>query len=191
VISLKNFTIQETRRHFSMAELMDPVVQEAAALIRQIYGIVDRLETLFPGRRFTPDGHMVGSIGEVLAAARYGLDLLPASSPLHDGLAVDGKLVQIKATQSNRVAFRGTESPAHLLVLSLNRDGTVTEEYNGPGLEPWASAGALQQNGQRSLPLAKLRNLMANIDPTQRIAESRLSEAVSSTNIGGQVRLRE
>ncbi len=115
---------------------MDPAIQEAAVLIRQIYRIVDRLEALFPGRHFTPDGHMVGSIGEVLAAARYGLELLPASVPIHDAHTAGGKLVQVKATQSDRIAFRGAEAPEHLVVLSLNRDGTATEEYNGPGQAP-------------------------------------------------------
>ena len=159
---------------------MDPAVQEATMLIRQIYGIVDRLEGLFPGRHFTPDGHMVGSIGEVLAAARYGLELLPASAPLHDGRTADGKLVQVKATQSNRIAFRGAESPEHLIVLSLNSDGTATEEYNGPGHSPWGLAGAVQSNGQRPLGLARLRSLMANIDPNQRIEEVSPNEPVIS-----------
>jgi hypothetical protein len=148
---------------------MDPAVREATTLIRQIYVIVDRLEGLFPGRHFTPDGHMVGSIGEVLAAARYGLELLPASTPLHDARTADGKLVQVKATQSNRIAFRGGESPEHLIVLSLNSDGTATEEYNGPGDSPWELAGDVQGNGQRPLGLARLRTLMANIDLTRRI----------------------
>ncbi|MBW8042608.1 MAG: hypothetical protein FVQ85_21795 [Planctomycetes bacterium] len=39
------------------------------SIVQELYSIVDRLEELFPGRRFTPDGHLVGSIGEVLAAA--------------------------------------------------------------------------------------------------------------------------
>ena len=44
-------------------------VLEIPSLVQDLYSIVDRLEELFPGRRFTPDGHLVGSIGEVLAAA--------------------------------------------------------------------------------------------------------------------------
>ncbi|MGQ0721719.1 MAG: DUF6998 domain-containing protein, partial [Candidatus Eiseniibacteriota bacterium] len=45
-------------------------------LVRRLYGIVRDLEAAFPGRKFTLDGHLVGSIGEVLAAHRYGLELL-------------------------------------------------------------------------------------------------------------------
>ena len=154
-----------------MRMIMDPSIQEAAILVRQIYRIVDRLEAIFPGRHFTPDGHMVGSIGEVVAAARYGLELLPPSAPLHDARTRDGRLVQVKATQSNRIAFRGEQGPEHLIVLSLNRDGTATEQYNGQGDEPWNAAGKPQNNGQRPLSLTRLRSLMANMDPTSRIEE--------------------
>ncbi len=49
---------------------------EVGDLLGTLYRIVDRLEALFPGRKFTPDGHLVGSIGEALAAHMFGLDLL-------------------------------------------------------------------------------------------------------------------
>jgi hypothetical protein len=45
------------------------------ALVPQIYGLVARLEAAAPGRSFAPDGHLLGSIGEVLAAAEYGPEL--------------------------------------------------------------------------------------------------------------------
>jgi hypothetical protein len=38
------------------------------ALVSRLYEIVDELEEIFPGRHFTPDGHLVGSLGESLAA---------------------------------------------------------------------------------------------------------------------------
>lgn len=41
--------------------------------IRKIYAVVAELSALFPGRRFTPDGHMVGSLGEAIAAIDYGV----------------------------------------------------------------------------------------------------------------------
>ncbi|MCY4128253.1 MAG: hypothetical protein OXG15_03295 [Gammaproteobacteria bacterium] len=54
---------------------------EVGTLLGDLYRIVNRLEELFPGRKFTPDGHLVGSIGEALAAYMFGLELLPASAP--------------------------------------------------------------------------------------------------------------
>lgn len=40
-------------------------------LIPQLFAITRQLEASAPGRHFTPDGHLIGSIGEVLAAAYY------------------------------------------------------------------------------------------------------------------------
>ena len=73
-------------------------------LLRSIYDAVDALEAMFPGRHFTPDGHMVGSLGEALAAHHYGIQLSHASSQCHDGVC-ESRQVQVKATQGNRVAI--------------------------------------------------------------------------------------
>ena len=45
------------------------------APVTDIYRAVANLEQLYPGRKFTPDGHLVGSIGEVIAAEYFGLPL--------------------------------------------------------------------------------------------------------------------
>lgn len=55
-------------------------IEQVPSKIKEIYKIVEELESLFSGRHFTPDGHMVGSIGEVLAAHHYSLELYPASA---------------------------------------------------------------------------------------------------------------
>jgi hypothetical protein len=143
-------------------------VTQVPALVAELYAIVDRLETLFPGRSFTPDGHLVGSIGEVLAAHRYGLALLPASSQGHDAISPAGQLVEIKATQGNCVALR--EEPRHLIVLYLPRGREPEEVYNGPGSHVWAASGAMQaRNGQRRISLSKLRALMRSVPSSERV----------------------
>ena len=50
------------------------------SLVKQLYATVNELEQMFPGRHFTPDGHMVGSIGETLVADAYNLELMTASN---------------------------------------------------------------------------------------------------------------
>jgi hypothetical protein len=136
-------------------------------LIRQLYTVVSELERLFPGRKFTPDGHLVGSIGEVFAAHYYGLELLPASAPTHDATSSDGILVQIKATQGKTVGLRA--EPDHLLVLGLFRDGSFEEIYNGPGDLVWEAAGKLQKNGQRPIGVSKLRGLMDSVASSSQV----------------------
>jgi len=65
-----------------------------SGLVRDLYRIVDQLEHLFPGRHFTPDGHLVGSLGEVLACERYGLEILEASGVVRrDDRASEFRLV--------------------------------------------------------------------------------------------------
>lgn len=141
------------------------------SLIRRLYVIVDELQTQFPGRPFTPDGHLVGSIGEVLAAHRYELELLPCSTAAHDARTRTGRLVQIKATQRASVALRAC--CRHLIVLHLDRAGTTTEVFNGPGKLAWDAAGPRRSNGQRSIRLSTLQRLMTAIPQAKRLPSER------------------
>lgn len=138
-----------------------------AAKIRFLYQTARELEQLFPGRHYTPDGHMIGSIGEALAASCYGLELFPASEKTHDAKASDGRLVQIKATQINRVAI--SSEPEWLLVLKIHEDGTFSEKYNGPGKPVWENCGKMQKNGQRTISLSKLKMLQKEVPEDKRI----------------------
>ena len=141
--------------------------EQAAEKIKELYEISAELERLFPGRHYTPDGHMIGSIGEALAASYYGLELFPASEETHDAKAPDGRLVQIKATQINRISL--SSEPRWLLVLRIHRDGAFSEEYNGPGKLAWEHCGKMQKNGQRPISLAKLRKLQAEVPDSVRL----------------------
>ena len=140
-------------------------------LVKSLYGIVSELEEMF-GRPFTPDGHMVGSIGEALAAHHYGLTLTPPSTQGCDATTADGKRVEIKATQGTKVAFRC--KPDHLIVLKLNMDGTFEEIYNGLGDRVWAlvSHKDMPSNGQLQISLHALRKLNALVPDPERISRA-------------------
>ena len=146
----------------------DPI-EQVPELVRKLYALVKEFEALYPGRKFTPDGHLVGSIGEVVAAHRYRLSLHRTSQETHDAIAQDGRHVQIKATQAKAVALRA--EPEHLIVLHLGRDGKAAEVFNGPGAIVWSSCGPMQKNGQRSISLSSLRKLMLQVPVSQRISE--------------------
>lgn len=139
--------------------------------IKEIYKIVGNLEKQFPGRPFTPDGHLVGSIGEVLASYYYELDLLPPSYKTHDAKDSDGRMIQIKATQGDSVGLRS--QPEHLLVIKILKDGSIDEIYNGPGSGAWNACGTMQSNGQRSISLNKLRKLMESVGCDNRIIKAK------------------
>ncbi len=135
--------------------------------IKELYKITNELENSYPGRKFTIDGHLVGSIGEVIVAEHYGLDLLPNSTKTHDARTKDGKMVQIKATQVKGIAI--SSEPDYLIVIRLLSDGSWEEIYNGPGKAAWDNAGKMQKNGQRPISLSKLRNLMGSVDINDKI----------------------
>lgn len=143
-------------------------VSHIPILVGRLYEIVSELEARFPGRKFTPDGHLVGSLGEVLAASRYGLELLPNSTQRHDATDSAGRLIQIKATQGKSVAMRS--EPDFLIVLALRPDGSFDEIYNGPGSAPWENRGKTGSNGQASIGVSRLRTLNAAVPDSDRIA---------------------
>ena len=135
--------------------------------IKELYRITNELESEYPGRKFTIDGHLVGSIGEVIVAENYGLELFPNSTETHDAKTKDGKLVQIKATQINRIAI--SSEPDFLIVIQLQSDGSWFEIYNGPGKDVWDNAGKMQKNGQRPISIHRLKCLMENVKDCDKI----------------------
>ncbi len=127
------------------------------APVARIYQAVAELEALYPGRRFTPDGHMVGSIGEVVAAEALGLTLYPASYPGHDARDADGRDVQIKLTAGKSVAMYATSD--RLIVLRIVSPTEAEVVYDGPGQPAWEQAGAMAKNSQRVISLYRLRKI--------------------------------
>lgn len=146
---------------------MHGAIEQVPSLIRKLYSIVNELESLFTYRKFTLDGHLVGSIGEVMAKSMYDIELLPASTPAHDAVSSDCRNIQIKMTQGKSIGLR--EQPDYLIVLRLDRQGDVTEIYNGSGKQPWEAAGTKQSNGQKNISLARLKRLMESADILERI----------------------
>lgn len=130
------------------------------ALIGRLYAVVAEMEELFPGRPFTPDGHLVGSIGEALAAYLFDLTLAPPSTGGFDARTLDGRTVEIKATQGASVSLRGRIATADLLVvLRLNKDGSAEVAYAGAAAAVWEAAGPVGTNGQRRVALTTLRRM--------------------------------
>jgi hypothetical protein len=151
-------------------------IEEVPALVARLYEIVDELQSIFPGRYFTPDGHLVGSLGESLAAYMFGLTLTTASTTAHDAVTKDGVRVEIKATQGKRVALSASASPSpqeRLIALYLDRHGPPRVVYNGPADRVWRAAGGAQKNGQRAISLMRLRQLNAEVDDNDRLVEVR------------------
>jgi hypothetical protein len=124
--------------------------------VADIYRAVAELERLYPGRKFTLDGHLVGSIGEVIAAEHFGLTLYGMSKTGHDAFDANGD-IQIKLTAGKAISMYS--DCVRLIVLRIVSPENVEAEivYDGPGAPAWAAAGPKQKNGQRTIGLTKLQ----------------------------------
>jgi hypothetical protein len=123
--------------------------------VARIYKAVEELEALYPSRKFTLDGHLVGSVGEVIAAETLGLTLYPSmSQPGHDAHDANGD-VQIKMTAGTKVAMY--ETCERLVVLRVLSPEKAEIVYDGPGEPAWEKAGKKAKNGQRVISLSRLR----------------------------------
>ena len=154
--------MKDTERIIYTPEKMDGIRNK----VQQLIEIVKELEKDFPGRHFTLDGHLVGSIGEVMASYYYGIELYKASAVAHDG-EIDGKKVQIKITQQEDIVIN--HEPEYLIALYLNKDGSVYEIYNGPGKAPRDSSSKRDSHNNRHMRVNKLMDLDQQVSPNMRI----------------------
>ena len=136
--------------------------EEVPALIGDLLKTTQRLNTLFEGRPFAPDGHLVGSIGEVVAEYIYDLKLQPTGTPQLDAHTHDGRSVQIKLTgekgRSFGLRWSSQLKVAHadlLIGLKLSESG-FAEIYNGPFPKDLLEGRRDRSNGQVSVPTSKL-----------------------------------
>ena len=136
------------------------------APVRKIYEAVAELEKLYRQRKFTPDGHLVGSIGEVIAAEAFNLELLPMSARVHDARDKQNRMVQIKLTAGSRISMY--DCCERLIVLRLVSHDKAKAEvvYDGPGQPVWKAAGREQKNGQKSVSISAIKRIAKTIVPS-------------------------
>jgi hypothetical protein len=130
--------------------------------VARIYQATAALETLYPTRKFTPDDHLIGSIGEVIAAEALGLTLYAMSRPGHDAYDANGD-VQIKMTAGTSVATYATCD--RLVVPRVVSPEEAEIVYDGPGQPVREKAGKMGKNGQRVVSLSRLRAIAATAHP--------------------------
>jgi hypothetical protein len=103
--------------------------------IKSLLNIVSQLQKIYPQKRFTLDGRLVGDLGEVLAEENYLIKLNNGLTKHHDAMCMDGTMrkVQIKSTMKDSLTFPSDHVPNFYLGIKINKDGTIEEIFNGPG----------------------------------------------------------
>jgi hypothetical protein len=157
--------------------------------VKQMLKIVEHLCAAYPKKRFTLDGRLVGDIGEVLVEDAYDLTLFGDVKKHHDGVSVDGRLVQIKATMKDSLTFPGDHVPDYYIGVKIGSDGTFVEVFNGPG-EVAGSAiktRAKTKTNLHSIPISTLTKLQLLVDPNKRIPLRLNRDTTPSTQPQGKV----
>lgn len=121
--------------------------------MRRFTAQLQRLEAAYPLRKFTPEGRLVGSIGEVIAAEALSLRLHPASYPSHDAFDDNGN-VQITMTGGKSISIYSTCD--RLVVLRVVSPEEAEIVYDGVGEVAWEQASAVGKNGQRGISIKRL-----------------------------------
>ena len=108
-----------------------------------MYVAVNELRAAFPGRRFTPDGKMVGDIGEAIGKILYDLELYERSKKDWDGWWFDSegnrREVQVRATQCETTYIKKPPGRGTLLIFKIDStaDGAYRVVYNGDAESAW------------------------------------------------------
>ena len=133
--------------------------EDVRTAIKKIFRSCQRLTELTK-RPFSPDGHLVGSFGEVVAAELLNLTLMPPSNDGYDAIDDQGRRVEIKATTRTSIGLSASGTRAErLVVVVVDGDGETEVAYDGPTAPAWDAAGKPKQNGQRRISVSTLKKL--------------------------------
>jgi hypothetical protein len=147
--------------------------------ITQLLEITANLKELYKDehkRNFTLDGKLVGDIGEVLVAQKYGLTLYPENHPTHDAFEKTTKRnIQIKSTfRGSTTYFPKTHFPDYFLVVKILPNGDLEEIFNGPGsfiVENYIQARNIKSERKYAFSLSTklLKELNMLVHPSEKI----------------------
>ena len=164
-----------------MSNYTEQQMNYAYEKIDALLEIVKELENIVPGRKFTLDGHLIGSIGEIVAAYHYGIILYTPSEKAHDGLLPDGREVQVKITQGNAIVCN--YEPECLIVLHLDKaTGKITEVYSGDGKNILSNTTSGRISLTQLLKLDTLLSVEQRIPTIYPIEKYKLSENKQNKN---------
>ena len=133
--------------------------EDVRTAIKKIFRSCQRLTELTK-RPFNPDGHLVGSFGEVVVAESLNLTLMPPSNDGYDAIDDQGRRVEIKATTRTSIGLSASGTRAErLVVVVVDGDGETEVAYDGPTAPAWDAARKPQKNGQRRISVSTLKKL--------------------------------
>ena len=112
-------------------------VREFKKKIAAIYEIANELGREFNISKCTPDGHLLGAIGQIAAKIAFDLQFGSEKTEHNCTWSDQNKIinVQVRCTGRGSVAIR--KEPEYLIALEVSETGKIYLLYNGPGKYVW------------------------------------------------------
>jgi hypothetical protein len=105
--------------------------------IRQIYSISTGLGTAYGIETCTPDGHLLGAIGQIAAKIAFGVTFGSKKDEHNCSISFNGRQldIQVRTTGKTSIALRA--EPEYLIAIKIANYGAIDLIYSGPGHHVW------------------------------------------------------
>ena len=136
--------------------------------IAAIYEIAKELGREFNITKCTPDGHLLGAIGQIAAKIAFGLSFGSGMEEQNFTWS-DGKRsldIQVRCTGRGSIAIR--KEPEYLIALRISETGKIRLLYNGPGEYVWKRIKHQKQN-QKYASENQLQDAQLEVRPMSQI----------------------
>ena len=112
-------------------------VREFKNKIASIYEIANELGREFNIPRCTPDGHLLGTIGQIAAKIAFGLQVGSDKKEHNCSWFDQNRFINIQVRCTGRGSAAIRTEPEYLIALGISETGKIYLLYNGPGKYVW------------------------------------------------------
>ena len=121
--------------------------EQLKTVMHNLWDCVEQLKLEYPGRPFTIDGLLLGTLGEVYAAKHFNLKL--NDNPIergYDATDKEGRKYQIKTTQAARFNFKIPAKEMTLIFIKIDKEKLTTLTiYKVDGKHIWDAKNATRK----------------------------------------------
>ena len=136
--------------------------------IAEIYKIANELGRAFNIDRCTPDGHLLGAIGQIAEKIAFNLEFARQEEEHNCVWSAGGKIINVQVRCSARGSIAIRKEPENLIALEIVETGKIRLLFNGPGKYVWCKIEH-QKSNQKTVSSRILREAQQDVSATDQI----------------------
>jgi hypothetical protein len=138
-------------------------VAEFKNRIAQIYKIADELGRAFNIDTCTPDGHLLGAIGQIAASIAFNLQFGSEKEEHNCTWSGGERKVNVQVRCSGRGSIALRKEPEYLIAVEIGKTGRIKLLFNGPGEYAWGRI-VHQKSAQKCINSSALFEAQKEVD---------------------------